>query len=112
MQCYAGSLGMYSGQLCMACPNTAEFRCQDFSSIAFYCSDCCRSHHRHNHIFHFPERWVDGRFVLAPLTNVIVPLTHECATAYCQKVTVVSARGEFQILVCGTCIVIVTMHFF
>ncbi len=35
-----------------------------------------------------------GRYMLSPLENVVVPLSHECATFF-DKVTIISANGEF-----------------
>lgn len=93
LNCYAVDKRMPTGQLCMDCANVAQFRCKDCSSIAFYCEDCCVLVHRYNNIYHFPEKWVNGSYSLAPLKNVFVPLTHECTTSYQQKITVISLKG-------------------
>lgn len=90
---YTTSFVMPAGQLCMNCPNQAEFRCNDCSSLAFYCEKCCKSQHRYTDFLHYPEKWIDGRYVVAPLHHVTIPLTHECMTMYSEKITVISTRG-------------------
>lgn len=93
VQCYAIDQGIKVGQLCMECSNTAQFRCRDCSASAFYCKNCCVRAHGYNNLYHFPEKWVDGRFILAPLKSV-VPLTHNCSATYQRKITVISTQGE------------------
>lgn len=93
VQCYTTSLAMPARQLCMNCPAVAEYRCQDCSSLAYYCEGYCCSHHHHVNILHYPERWIDGRYVLSPFDDVIIPITHECSTMYSEKITIVSSRG-------------------
>ena len=90
---HIAGMGMPPGQECTDCSNFAQYRCKDCSPNAFYCRDCCAQVHRYNNIYHYPEKWVNSRFVLAPLRNAVVRLTHNCETSYGQKITVVSSEG-------------------
>ena len=45
------------GQLCLLCPNQAEFRCQECGPLIFYCRDCFCSRHEKVNLFHVAERW-------------------------------------------------------
>ncbi len=97
LQCFTTSLAMPTQQLCMYCSRSAEYRCQDCSSLAYYCESCCLAHHKYSNIFHYPERWVDGQYVLSPLDGVSIPITHDCGTAYNEKITVVSLKGKYML---------------
>ena len=75
----------------MYCSSSAEYRCLDCSSLAYYCESCCLTHHKIVNIFHYPEHWIDGQYVLSPLDGTSIPITHDCGTAYSEKITVVSS---------------------
>ncbi len=94
LDCFTASLAMPPGQLCMSCPNHADFRCRECSSLAYYCRECCQAQHRYSNFLHTPERWVNDHYVYSPLENVVIPLTHDCASMYSEKVTVVSSKGN------------------
>ena len=93
---FRASQTMPPAQLCMSCPSPAEFRCRDCSAVAYYCEQCCRSQHRWCNIYHVPERWDSecARYRLSPLFGLVIPLTHECTTAYRESITVVSLKGK------------------
>ena len=91
--CFVGLSALKAGTLCIHCLNFAEYRCQDCSTIAYYCKGCCSSHHQQNHFLHFPEKWMGGRYILAPLQNVEIPLSHLCSTTSHRTLTIVSLRG-------------------
>ena len=55
-QCFSTSLAMPAQQLCMYSSSSAEYRCLDCSSLAYYCESCCLTHHKYVNIFHYPER--------------------------------------------------------
>ena len=93
LQCYTTSLAMPARQMCMDCPNNAEYRCRDWSSLAYYCESCCRSRHQYVNVLHYPEQWIDGQYVLSPFDGIVIPITHDCSTVYSEKITVISSRG-------------------
>ncbi len=99
LQCFTTSLAMPTQQLCMYCSNSAEYLCQDCSALTYYCESCCLAHHKYANIFHYPERWIDGQYVLSPFDGVSIPITHDCGTAYNynKKITVVSLKGKFML---------------
>ncbi len=94
---YINSLALPFGQLCILCPNPAQYRCCDCSSVAFYCEDCCRITHHYNHFLHMPEIWLLGQFVLAPLSVSLLLLHNGCPTAHFQQITIVSLRGMYTV---------------
>ena len=96
---------MRFGQLCILCPNPAQYHCCDCSFAAFYCEDRYRITH-YNHFLYMPEIRKLGRFVLAPL-SVSLPLLHDgCQTAHFQQITIVSLRGMY------VCRLNILMYFF
>lgn len=97
LQSYTISLAMSPGHLCKQCPNAAKYPCTVCSIHAFYYSSCCIAIHSDSNIYHFPEVWVDGSFILAPLQSVLIPLDHDCRTHFQEKITVVSIRGKLSI---------------
>jgi len=51
------SSAMPQWQLCLLCPNTAEFRCRECGPNSFYCKECLNLMHRRANFFHTPEQW-------------------------------------------------------
>ena len=96
LQCFSTSLAMPAQQLCMYYSSSAEYRCLDCSSLAYYCESCCLTHHKYVNIFHYPERWIDGQYVLSPLDGISI------GTAYSEKITVVSLKGKVMFNVYAT----------
>ncbi len=48
---------MPRGQLCILCPNPAEFRCQECGPASYYCKECVHLLHEKTNFFHTPEQW-------------------------------------------------------
>lgn len=93
-QCHVLAQAMPYEQLCMSCASAATHRCQDCSSLAFYCEECCKAYHKYRNIFHIPEKWDTDHYCIAPLSGIVIPLTHECPTAYTLSVTIVTVKGK------------------
>ncbi len=48
---------MPRGQLCLLCPEPAEFRCQECGPVSYYCKECLNLLHEKANLFHTPEQW-------------------------------------------------------
>ena len=59
-------------QLCVLCQSTAEFRCQDCGSNAFYCEICFCSSHENMHFFHVAEKWEVSMYITCTQLTLIM----------------------------------------
>ena len=70
-----------------------NYRCTDCGPSALFCESCCIAEHSHSRQLHIPERWTDGYFSHAPLLNVEIRTSHNCAAVFRERLTVVSLKG-------------------
>ena len=61
LSAYTTICAMPQGQLCLICPNPAEYRCRECGPVSYYCKECLYLLHEKANLFHTPEQWEVNR---------------------------------------------------